>query len=82
MLAHFGLLVSPCSESCPQHQTTGHPKVVCLHCGALMYEDSLEDHYLQSPDHPSCKQCNRGFKDDRTWEEASDSTLKRSRSFV
>ena len=46
-----------------------------------MYEDSLEDHYLQSSGHPSCKQCNRGFKDDRTWEEASDSTLE-PRSFT
>lgn len=31
-----------------------------------MYEDSLEGHYIQSSDHPSCKQCSRGFKDGRT----------------
>lgn len=49
-----------------EHQTNMHPKVICPHCGVLMYEDSLEGHYIQSSDHPSCKQCSRGFKDGRT----------------
>jgi hypothetical protein len=50
---------------------------MCLPCGVLIYEDSLEDHYFQSPAyHPSCKQCSRGFKDDRGWAEVRISSVE------
>jgi hypothetical protein len=53
---------------CIQHQVVAHPKVLCQPCGVLLYEDSLEEHYTQSSEHPPCKQCSRGFKDEFTLE--------------
>lgn len=36
-----------------------------------MYEDLLDQHYLDSINHPSCKNCARGFKDDASYAEVS-----------
>lgn len=55
-----------------QHHRTAHPKVPCLLCGGrIFYEDTLDQHYWDSVNHPSCIPCNAGFKDDAAYSEVN-----------
>lgn len=62
----------PRSELIYQHHRTAHPKVPCLLCGGrIFYEDTLDQHYWDSVNHPSCIPCNAGFKDDTAYAEVN-----------
>jgi hypothetical protein len=55
-----------------QHHRTAHPKAPCLLCGGrIFYEDTLDQHYWDSVNHPSCIPCNAGFKDDAAYAEVN-----------
>ena len=59
-------------NSSDQHHRTAHPKAPCLLCGGrIFYEDTLDQHYWDSVNHPSCIPCNAGFKDDTAYAEVS-----------
>ncbi|KAF9226369.1 hypothetical protein BS17DRAFT_543724 [Gyrodon lividus] len=46
-----------------KHMMWKHPTVVCWDCDAVIVEqDSLELHYTDSPDHPTCAFCGVGMK--------------------
>jgi hypothetical protein len=53
-----------------QHIASSHPQVTCVQCALLVYVDEVENHYLDSPNHPSCLECNLGFVDDVVSQEA------------
>ena len=55
-----------------QHHRTAHPKAPCLPCGGrIFYEDALDQHYLESVNHPSCIPCSAGFEDDIAYAEVN-----------
>ncbi|KIM42146.1 hypothetical protein M413DRAFT_128042 [Hebeloma cylindrosporum] len=55
--------------ACAEHHRTAHPKSACIPCTGgsstpfLVYDDILDQHYWDSPNHPSCTLCSKGFKD-------------------
>ncbi|KAF8886134.1 hypothetical protein BD779DRAFT_1531105 [Infundibulicybe gibba] len=62
------------AHDCEEHHRTAHPRTSCLACGGVtMYEDFVDTHYLESPNHPSCTRCdpNVGFKDDQAYSEVT-----------
>ena len=51
-----------------QHRSMMHPKSACVPCGGkLFYDDELQNHYWDSPNHPKCHCCNTGCKDEQNY---------------
>lgn len=65
------LTIVPCFDTSfvTQHHRTAHPKSPCIPCTGggstpfLVYDDILDQHYWDSPNHPSCTLCMKGFRD-------------------
>ncbi|KAJ3872847.1 hypothetical protein F5051DRAFT_338618, partial [Lentinula edodes] len=43
--------------------------VFCSSCNMKIQKDDIFQHYLESPNHPTCHKCRVGFVDDRDFEQ-------------
>ncbi|KAJ6616431.1 hypothetical protein B0H10DRAFT_1394625 [Mycena sp. CBHHK59/15] len=51
-----------------EHAASEHPERRCIPCKRqFTSRDDLHSHYLSSPVHPKCSQCNMGFVDDNAF---------------
>ncbi|KAJ4468861.1 hypothetical protein J3R30DRAFT_1615204 [Lentinula aciculospora] len=50
------------------HPQEHHPQVICRSCD-MTVKDDLPKHYLDSANHPTCRQCKAGFVDDHELEQ-------------
>ncbi|KJA26800.1 hypothetical protein HYPSUDRAFT_35957 [Hypholoma sublateritium FD-334 SS-4] len=54
--------------ACDEHRTMMHPKSTCGPCGGkVFYDDELQTHYWDSPNHPKCHTCSTGCKDEQNY---------------